>query len=461
MKLKAHWFWRLLQPHSGDEDAQRREYILNIVLLGSIALSLAAVITVLIFMLPFVGREHGAGLGFMLIPLFVFSALYVISRRNYSRASAYALVFIYFLLGIYTMAAWGLLLGKSILLFVLLIVMASVLISTRFAFVMTGLSSLTLLGIAYLLSRNIIHPDLYWIRNAGGWDDAVTYIFLLSVITLVTWLSNREIEHSLERARASETALAHERDALEVKVQERTRALQEAQQAELSRLYQTAEFGRLATGLVHDLVTPLTTVSVNLEQLENRDQSQLVKRAKAGVRWMERYIQALRKQAQRQGELTEFRPAKEIELISHFFSQRARTANVSISVTCPPDLTLFGDPTKFHQAVTNLVANALDAYDALTGSPRRREVKVTVTSTADRIELTVHDWGVGISPSRIGRIFDPFYTTKHRHEGTGIGLFIVKEVMEKDFGGTVTVTSSPADGTAFTITAPLRSHDRA
>ena len=84
---------------------------------------------------------------------------------------------------------------------------------------------------------------------------------------VIAWLSNREIEKSLKRARRSEAALKVERDALEITVEARTRQLREAQADQLSQLYRFAEFGQISSGLFHDLVNPLNAMSLNMENI--------------------------------------------------------------------------------------------------------------------------------------------------------------------------------------------------
>lgn len=97
------------------------------------------------------------------------------------------------------------------------------------------------------------------------------------------------------------------------------------------------------------------------------------------------------------------------------------------------------------QVLLNLVTNAVQAM------PDGGELRVTTRPAGeDRVVLTIHDTGTGIPPERIGRIFDPFYTTKDPGEGTGLGLSVVHSVIT-NAGGTLDVASPEGDGTTFTI----------
>jgi two-component system sensor histidine kinase HydH len=107
-------------------------------------------------------------------------------------------------------------------------------------------------------------------------------------------------------------------------------------------------------------------------------------------------------------------------------------------------------PVEFHantlrRAVLNLVQNALDAMDP------GGTVTLSGQSTVDQVQLQVRDTGSGIPAERLAQIFEPLHTTKPG--GTGLGLYIVQEIMAAH-GGQVTVESVEGQGTTFTLTLP-------
>lgn len=111
------------------------------------------------------------------------------------------------------------------------------------------------------------------------------------------------------------------------------------------------------------------------------------------------------------------------------------------------------DPDRLLQVVSNLVANA-----GQHGS-ERGEIRVRIDgNAADWMVLEVHNRG-SIPPDLLATLFDPFRTTRAtraKSQGLGLGLFIVREIV-RAHGGTVTVQSSEAEGTTFTVRMPRRS----
>lgn len=449
-----NYFIRLTQPTSLTEDTRRQEYILNVLLLSTLALTSLAFIYVFIDTLSFGSTYQGSRLTPVLIALIIFFGLYLLTRLRFYRPAAYGFIGLIFLFATYPLVVWGIGLPQGLLMYALGLAMSAVLISTRFAAIAMIMISIGMVALAQLQANQIIIPNSYWVKDTGGLDDALVFIATLGAITLVSWLSNREIEKSLQRARDSERVLQKERDQLELIVERRTSELRRSQLEKIRELYRFAEFGRLSSELLHDLVNPLTAVSLNLEELSATRRSALLKRAIEGTKYMENFILAARKQLQQQDELTEFDLVAELNQATQLLQSRSRQAKVKLTVAGPARCLIYGNPLKFHQMVFNLLTNAIDAY-AGRSKLRNRQVTIRVTSKPETVEVEVQDWGEGIPSQELRHIFEPFYSTKHSEQGTGIGLAIVKRIVEQDFSGQVQVTSNRKDGTRFRVMLPL------
>ena len=124
---------------------------------------------------------------------------------------------------------------------------------------------------------------------------------------------------------------------------------------------------------------------------------------------------------------------------------------------------ILADPTHIHQILMNLGTNALHAMEE-TGGTLSISLKRKTFSThdlsqypnlqpGDFIGLTISDSGTGIAPEIRERIFEPYYTTKETGKGTGMGLAIVHGIVSS-YGGFITLTSHPGEGTVFDIYFP-------
>jgi signal transduction histidine kinase len=284
----------------------------------------------------------------------------------------------------------------------------------------------------------------------------------LLVIAIVSWLSNREIEKSLRRARRSEAELREERDNLERKVEERTRELKRAQMEQMCQLYRFAEFGKMSSGYFHDIANPLTAVSLSLERLKAQGVEELAdtrvhfERALNAAKRMEDYIGAVKKQLQQQEDLKTFSPSEEIEQLIEIIGYKARKAGVAIRSRLDTEIQIFGNPIKFSQVVMNLLSNAIDSYEEVDAATDGREVTIILRREGAYAELTVKDAGCGIQAEDVERIFEPFFTTKPASSGVGIGLATVQDIVKKDFVGSVRVESTVGRGSEFIVLFPVQ-----
>ena len=115
--------------------------------------------------------------------------------------------------------------------------------------------------------------------------------------------------------------------------------------------------------------------------------------------------------------------------------------------------TIDGDPDRLAQALTNLVSNAVKY------SPAGGTVTIATRNDGDEVVLSVRDEGIGIAPDDLSRIFDRFERvetgTAGRIPGTGLGLYIVREIVNLH-DGRLHVESAPNDGSTFSIALPAR-----
>src|SRR3989344_2501059 len=454
--IGIRFFIFFLKPKSKNEDTKRREFILNIILLSIISL-LAIMFLNNLYRTVLLGSGFkGMSPATIFIILSIYSILYLLSRIGFPRIASISFIIVYLLPVTYTVYHWGTNVTQGILLYALIIVISGVLLNTRAAFLTTILISGLLFVIGHAQVSSIITPDLSWRNDPMSMRDVAVIITTFIIIAIVSWLSNREIERSLRRARISEEELKKERDMLEIKVEERTKELRKAQMEKMQHLLRFAEFGRLSSGLFHDLINPMTAVSLNLQQVKDEGKEELTKaktnlnQAIKATKRMEEFIMTVRKQLQKQENKALFSINEEIKQATRLLAHKARKNNISLIVS-EERIKTFGNQIKLNQAITNFVSNAIDSYKGL--DMEEKKVYIDLSNKNNTVFLSIKDAGCGIAKENMDKIFEPFFTTKEG--GIGLGLSSSKNTIENDFQGKLKLESEPGKGTEILITFPI------
>ena len=245
--------------------------------------------------------------------------------------------------------------------------------------------------------------------------------------------------------------LRRQNQTLEGQVQERSHQLLEAEKL--------ATMGNLLAGVAHELNSPLSVIlgQVGLFATTGGDAvarsriQDIGEAAERCVRIVRSFLTMARRHPPERGHVSLNHLLRDaVELLAF----ELRIANVEMEFDLEKSLPLiWADGHQLKQVVVNLVTNARQAIQD--APPPRRLSLVTRYEAANRlVRIEVADSGPGIPPEILGRVFDPFFTTKPEGEGTGLGLALVRGIVE-GHGGTITVESRPGDGTRFVIELPL------
>jgi len=108
---------------------------------------------------------------------------------------------------------------------------------------------------------------------------------------------------------------------------------------------------------------------------------------------------------------------------------------------------IFCRPDELNQVWTNLIHNAIHAMDS------KGDMTIAVSPHGDGVKVSVSDSGTGVPPELREKIFEPFFTTKVAGEGSGLGLHIVRQIVESH-GGTIHLGDSAAGGAVFEVILP-------
>jgi signal transduction histidine kinase len=224
---------------------------------------------------------------------------------------------------------------------------------------------------------------------------------------------------------------------------------QMVQAAKLSAL------GELVAGVAHELNNPLTVLLGTADMIEAEASEsiqrhvRLMREALDSARHVVRGLLTFGRQMPLQKTRVDLAELTERALALTF--GELHVAEVSIRKEIAAGLPLvWADANQLQQVLVNLVTNAKQAMADVEG-----ERRLTISATragADRVRIRVTDTGPGIPADTLGRVFDPFVTTKS--DGTGLGLSISYGIV-REHGGTLSVDSTPGRGATFTIELPI------
>lgn len=359
---------------------------------------------------------------------------------------------------------------------------------------------------------------LYTLRNLGvlpynaftsytmGLGTAVE-LTLLS-IALADRINTLKREKELSQAKALRIANENERiireqnSSLEIKVAERTSALNDAleelKQAEtqLVESEKMATLGQLTAGIAHEINNPINFVTSNVSPLKRDieilfnaiDHMQQValsdNNKEEKVTAIQQYseeqdleyirtevthlINGIRNGASRTAEII-----KGLKLFSRLDEDSLKYASVNEGIDSAmiilsnqlgsirmvreygqlPSIECY--PGKLNQVFLNILSNAIFAVKKQYGKKAGGEIRIITRPGDDHIEIVFQDNGTGMDEDTQNKIFNPFFTTKEVGEGTGLGMSISYTIIKKH-NGSIGVISSPGNGAIFTITLPIQ-----
>ena len=217
-----------------------------------------------------------------------------------------------------------------------------------------------------------------------------------------------------------------------------------------------AELGQLAAGLVHELNTPLSVIN---------SAAQLILREETLPQFVKEMVERISSETQRlsqlsrdllafsrqdDGDVGEVNLAQTVKDVMTFLRYEAQKRSILVVEDLDFRLpAVAADGNHLKQIFINLIMNALQAME--TGGTLL--VRASMLD-GDTVEVEIADTGAGIPAEAAEKIFEPFFTTKKPGEGTGLGLFITRKIVEL-YGGTIKVRSLPGQGTTFFVRLPV------
>ena len=224
-------------------------------------------------------------------------------------------------------------------------------------------------------------------------------------------------------------------------------------ESRMSETEKLAGIGQLAAGIAHQLNTPLGSILLSAQMLEDsscdEDQADDVHRIIRQTEQCRGIIKGLLNFARPTGsERTRMSLVEAVEETTFLMEKNLKVADIHVEVRAETDPWIYGNRNELDQVFFNLMANALDAMPA-----GGRITIVIADAEPGEIKVTFADTGEGIPAAHQDSVFLPFYTTKDYGKGTGLGLSIVARIVH-EHGGRIEMESTTGSGTAFHLWFP-------
>ena len=224
-----------------------------------------------------------------------------------------------------------------------------------------------------------------------------------------------------------------------------------------------AALGKMGASVAHEINNPLVVIMQKIgwmeDLLEEEDlqKSKNLEEFKVTITKIDHHLERIRKVVHNMlGYARRMEPRLENVDINETLNQTidllenyARINNIDIQTDLSSDLPIIAsDQAQLQQVFLNLISNAIDAIS------KEGLVSIISRSTDSHITVTISDDGPGIPEDQQGKIFEPFFTTKETEKGTGLGLWVSYNIMEK-MGGIITLKSEKGEGSTFTVQIPV------
>lgn len=291
-------------------------------------------------------------------------------------------------------------------------------------------------------------------RSAG---DAVQMILTLVFLGWAAWAIialTGLLKTAGERLAELNAELRENQSMLEQRIRERTRDLQESQ-ALLVQQEKQAAFGLLAAGIAHEVGNPLASISSIVQMLNRRNTDDYTKErlqmVDGQLTRIQRTLQELvgfSRPASQQATLVDIHSAinNALNIAKYYQRWKGKKVTTDFDPNMSAVRTIYD---QLVQVVLNLILNALDATEEGAGIEVRTHVEDR-EGGGRRIAIYIADEGYGIPEEAQQQIFEPYFTTKAT--GTGLGLFVCRQLAEQELNGTIELVRSDRSGTEFCIT---------
>lgn len=318
---------------------------------------------------------------------------------------------------------------------------------------------------ALTFSTFALHSVSYVVLGAFSADhsreDAVTIVLTLVFLGWAVWAITALtglLKAAGQRSSQLNEELRQNQKTLEQRIATRTKELQESQ-ALLVQQEKQAAFGLLAAGIAHEVGNPLASISSIVQMLSRKNQDEYVKeRLQMVDGQLQRIQRTLReligfsRPTNQQATAVDVHAAinEALNIAKYYKRWKGKAVATELAAGLPLIHSVYD---QLVQVILNLVLNALDATEEGASITLTTQVLSADDAGPNRISILIRDEGHGISETAQAQIFQPYFTTKST--GTGLGLFVCRQLVQQTLRGEIRLVSSSPNGTTFEVLLPV------
>lgn len=290
-------------------------------------------------------------------------------------------------------------------------------------------------------------------------------LLVMSVILLVMMYYQRklkrfniELEHSVYKKTKE---LRQLNDSLEITVQEKVNELIKKDEI-LTQQSKQAVMGEMISMIAHQWRQPLNTISLKISNIQleemlshsvtKEELLKVLEEINNTVQYLSNTVDDFKTYFKPNKDTTQTNVKDMVEKAIGFIDARLKKENISINLEKVDDTPINTYSSEMIQVLLNILNNAIDAYVENKESVNK-SINISCIKVDKKIKVIIQDFAGGIKPEAKKKLFEPYFSTKDKN-GTGLGLYMSKMILEKQFNGTIDVQTKD-NSTIFIIEIPM------
>ena len=222
-----------------------------------------------------------------------------------------------------------------------------------------------------------------------------------------------------------------------------------------------AAMGEMISMIAHQWRQPISIVGmlsntimqgIKMDRMDSDSMQEDLKNINNQVQYMSKTIDDFRNFFQKSNAIEEVNLYDILEESNNILGAVLRRHNIQMHIECHKSIILYTYSRELIQVIINIISNAKDALGKVSGE---KNISIQVVEKDENIKISIFNNGIPIEESIKTKIFEPYFTTKGNSGGTGLGLYMVKSILDKHMNGKITVKNKE-NGVEFNITLPKK-----